>query len=274
MRKFFISFDFEGIGGIAFWKETMGDSRYNKIATDQLLTFINKLNYYEPDCEIVVADSHAFGNNILWEEMPENVQLVRGYPREYYMIQELDDSFTDLILFGYHTAAGKGGMMDHTHSSSSIFKIKINGREVDEALINSALAGEYGVPLTFVYGDNLSVNFIHSLYPEVNYLSSKKAISRFSGVMKSRKELYTQLEESAEKVVKGQGGRVVNFDYPIKGEITLTDSTRSYMAAIIPNVYKDKNDDRIIYFSATSMSEFYRYLLTIINVASSAKNII
>ncbi|MBN1970668.1 MAG: M55 family metallopeptidase [Candidatus Delongbacteria bacterium] len=273
MKKIFISFDFEGIAGISFWSETVANERYNKIATEQLSCFINRIIALEPNTEIYVADSHSIGNNIIWEDLPENVKLIRGFPRMYYMIQELDDSFSDLVLFGYHTAAGKGGMMDHTYSSSSIFEIRINGKIVDEGLINAALAGEFGVPLSFVYGDDKTVEFFNSLYPEVPSLISKDAISRFSGVMKDRKTILKELSLKAEELLYSLNERIITFDYPINAEITMTDSLRGYIASIIPGLTLSDKDDRLVKFTCDSMLDFYRYLMTIINSCSIAKNI-
>ena len=135
--KVFVSFDYEGIGGVASWTETEGNRAWNELATRQVTAFCTGLLERDPQAEIVVADSHANGNNLLWEHLPAQVSLVRGFPRNFYMFEGLDHSFTHLVLFGYHSAMGAGGMMDHTYSSSSFYEIRINGSPVDEGIINA-----------------------------------------------------------------------------------------------------------------------------------------
>jgi len=115
-----------------------------------------------------------------------------------------------LFLFGYHTAIGGSGMMDHSYSSSSIYSIKINGEYLDEARINSYFAGELNVPLSFIYGDKQTV-ISSPAYPEIDYCISKEAISRFSGLMRPRKELLDELYEK-EKI----WGKRENYSYQIQ----------------------------------------------------------
>ncbi|MDP8233149.1 MAG: M55 family metallopeptidase, partial [Candidatus Zophobacter franzmannii] len=163
--KYFISFDFEGIAGVTFWRETEGDKRYEKLATEQLCQYMRGIKEADPEAEIVLCDSHNDGNNIHWEMMPKFVKLVRGYPRTYYMIEGLDSTFDKLILFGYHSPIGGGGMMDHSYSASSIYEMKVNGQIMDEALINSYLASEMGVPTACYYGDDIGVKFAKEHFP-------------------------------------------------------------------------------------------------------------
>ena len=100
-RKIFISFDFEGLGGVTDWKETINDPRFCKLATEQINAFAEGIYTRHPDAEIVLCDSHSNGNNIIWEMLHPFIILIKGYPRVYYMIEGLNSSFTDFVLFGH-----------------------------------------------------------------------------------------------------------------------------------------------------------------------------
>ena len=43
--------------------------------------------------EILVSDSHGNGQNLLIEKLPENIQVVRSWPRPLMMMQGIDRNF-------------------------------------------------------------------------------------------------------------------------------------------------------------------------------------
>lgn len=272
--KVYISFDFEGIAGVSFWKETEGNQRWNQIATKQLKTFIAGIFSKNKDAQIIISDSHAFGESIIWEEL-ENVKLIRGWPRVFYMVEGLDNSFTDLVLFGYHTAIGLNGMMDHSYSSSSIYSIKMNGEYLDEARINSYFASELNVPLSFIYGDRQTIETSPG-YPDIDYCISKEAVSRFCGIMKPEKQVLDELFAKGEnlgknkKIVKPKPKKDGNI-YPLFIEMEFTDTVRAKLASIIPGI--NLVSPRKAEFECESVAIFYRLLNAITIICAEAKNV-
>ena len=58
---------------------------------------------------VVVKDAHGPGLNILPEELPEYVQLIRSWSGSpEMMVEGLDSSFDAAFFVGYHNAAGEG----------------------------------------------------------------------------------------------------------------------------------------------------------------------
>ena len=105
--------------------------------------------------EIWVKDAHYSGRNILSEQLPENVKLIRGWSgHPYSMVQELDDTFDALLMVGYHSMAGKSGNpLAHTMSSSKLDSVFINEQQTSEFFLHGNIAAKHGVPLVFVSGD-------------------------------------------------------------------------------------------------------------------------
>jgi len=98
--------------------------------------------------EIVVSDSHGNGENILLDEIPRGVRLVRSWPRPLGMMQGIDESFDAAIYIGYHASTtNPEGVRAHTMSSGTLTAIRLNGVAVPEAVINAAIAGHFGVPV-------------------------------------------------------------------------------------------------------------------------------
>ncbi len=268
--KVFISFDYEGIGGVTSWAEASGLPEQDRLATEEINAFCRGIRRSAPDAEIVLCDSHALGRNILWDRLEEDVTLIKGYPRNFYMMEGIDSTFTHLVLFGYHSPAGGGGMMEHTYSGSSVYGISVNGEPVDEGIINAYLAGEFKVPVSFVYGDDVTRDFLFPKVPEARFLVSKRAISKFAGVMLPHRELLNKLEREGE-MLKENRGTLLSLKVPGRMEIEFRDALQGYMCSVIPGA--ELIHPRKIKVQFQNAQEMYRYLMSVVYICSGAKEI-
>lgn len=108
--------------------------------------------------EIVVADSHGNGQNLLIEKLPKNITLVRSWPRPLQMMQGIDETFAGAIFIGYHSGTHNSqGVRAHTMSSANLADVKLNGVSVPEAGISAAIAGHFDVPVIMISGDDAAV---------------------------------------------------------------------------------------------------------------------
>jgi D-amino peptidase len=156
--KAFISIDMEGICGIVREIETdpvKGGEAYQQ--SRHLMT--QEANAAIEGCmkagatEILIADSHWNFDNLIPEELHEAAILLRGTPRGFSMVEELDASSDAALFVGYHARAGTPrAILDHTYSGT-VAAVRVNGTEVGETGINAYLAGHHGVPVVLVTGD-------------------------------------------------------------------------------------------------------------------------
>jgi len=78
--------------------------------------------------EVVVADSHGNGENLLIENFPADVQIVRSWPRHGSMMAGLDGSFAAAVFVGYHASTTNSeGVRAHTISSARFTRVALNG---------------------------------------------------------------------------------------------------------------------------------------------------
>lgn len=95
--KLFLSVDMEGISGIVDTSYINPDSGMNYARGRQFMTedanAVIEAALEWGATEIVVADSHNTMNNILWESLHPEAKLLAGSPRDYSMMQGLDQSF-------------------------------------------------------------------------------------------------------------------------------------------------------------------------------------
>ncbi len=157
--KVYISADMEGITGVNHWDEvehkkpTFYHQFQDRMTKEVLAACEGALDVGVK--EIWVKDAHYSGRNILFEQLPKEVKLIRGWSgHPYSMVQELDSTFNALLMIGYHSMAGRGGNpLAHTMSSSKVDSMYINDQQTSEFFLHGNIAGKHRVPLVFVSGD-------------------------------------------------------------------------------------------------------------------------
>jgi D-amino peptidase len=168
-RKIFISVDMEGITGVVqpaqLGPEGFEYSSARAWMTAEVNAAIAGIRASGP-AEIVIADSHGNGQSLLIDKLPDDVRIVRGFPRPLEMMQGIDESFAAAVFIGYHGSEWTANAVrGHTISSARLLGIKLNGMEVSEGIYNAALAGQFGVPVAFVSGDRLAVTQLQQVAP-------------------------------------------------------------------------------------------------------------
>ena len=168
-RKIFISVDMEGISGVVqpaqLGPEGFEYQRAREWMTGEVNAAIAGIRDAGP-ADVVVCDSHGNGQSVLIDKLPDDVRIVRGFPRPLEMMQGIDDTFAAAVFIGYHASEWTAdAVRSHTISSARLLGVKLNGMEVSEGIYNAALAGQFGVPVAFVSGDRLAVTQLQGVAP-------------------------------------------------------------------------------------------------------------
>jgi D-amino peptidase len=159
--KIYISADMEGVVGVVTDQQLGPDGfeyeRFREFMTAEVNACIEAAREAGAT-RILVSDSHGNGQNLLIERLPDDVMVVRSWPRPLGMMDGIDDSFDGAILLGYHSStANERGVRAHTFSSANVTSVRINGASMSEASVSAAIAGHFGVPIIMVSGDNIAV---------------------------------------------------------------------------------------------------------------------
>ena len=168
-RKIFISVDMEGITGVVqpaqLGPEGFEYQRAREWMTAEVNAAIAGIRE-AGSAEVVVCDSHGNGQSVLIDKLPDDVRIVRGFPRPLEMMQGIDESFAASVFIGYHASEWTANAVrGHTISSARLLGVKLNGVEMSEGMYNAALAGQFGVPVAFVSGDRLAVAQVQQVAP-------------------------------------------------------------------------------------------------------------
>lgn len=159
--KVFISADMEGITGVV-QPAQLGPTgfEYGK-AREWMTAEVNAAiegARAAGATEFIVADSHGNAQNLLIDQLPEDVRVVRGFPRPMSMMQGVDETCAAAIFIGYHASEfGLDAVRGHTFSSARLLGVKLHGQDVSEGIFNAAIAGHFGVPVAFISGDRAAV---------------------------------------------------------------------------------------------------------------------
>ena len=268
--KVFISFDMEGVGGIASWKEMERErGMVRQLATREINAVVQGIKASEKLIEeIWVVDSHAEGENLLPEELDEGITLVKGFPRPFYMMEGINNSFNFLFLIGYHSRAGTlQGVMDHTYSASSIYEIRLNNKPASELDINAGLASHYGVPLALVSGDNTFIKEVNVDYPKAKTVVTKYGITRFASTNRHPKEIREELFSKAKRaILEADSFSCPKWEFPINVEVDFLKTLSADVVSLLSEV--KRKDGRKISFISPDFVELYKKLMLILKLAS------
>ncbi len=159
--KIYISADMEGVVG-AVTGEQLGPGgfeyeRFRQFMTNEVNAAIDAARAAGAT-EFVISDSHGNGQNLLMEQLPDDVTVIRSWPRELSMMAGIDESFDGVIFIGYHASTNNTrGVRAHTMSSANITSVRLNGMTMTEGSMNAAMAGHFGVPVIMVSGGDVAV---------------------------------------------------------------------------------------------------------------------
>lgn len=266
--KVYISVDMEGVVGTVT-NDQLGPNgfeygRYREFMTREALAAVNAAKEAGAT-EILVSDSHGNGENLLIELFPDDVRIVRSWPRHLQMMAGIDESFDAVIFIGYHASTSNPrGVRAHTFSSARLTRVALNGKEVTEGAWNAAIAGHFKVPVVMISGDDAAIEEVRALIGPIEGAETKKTLGFHSANTLTPLASYALIE----KKVKAALGRLKDFKpYVIPGPVTVDVSFKSYTQAETAAFLRiiERVDSHTIRFRARDMVEaadFMEFLTT------------
>jgi len=261
--KAFISVDMEGMPYIVIPGHlNLKGSLYEearKIATRVTLTVTEEL-YRNGFDKVVIADSHGPMVNIMIDDLPEYVEIIRGYPRPTSMVAGVEGCDAALFL-GYHAKFGTmRSTFDHTYFGGVVNKFTVNSVVVSEFLMNAYVAGELGVPVIMVAGEaQLLKDDVAKYAPWAQCVALKESLSRVSarspGMARIEKELRHAVKRAAIDS-KQRKTKLLVAKKPVKLGITFLSSQFADAAELLPIV--NRTDGLNIEYAASNMVEGYK----------------
>jgi D-amino peptidase len=266
--KLHISVDMEGIGGVVtdqqLGPEGFEYGRFREFMTAEANAAIEAA-FAAGATEIVVADSHGNGQNLLIERLPKAVTVVRSWPRPLEMMQGIDSSFDGALFIGYHAStANPMGVRAHTISSARFADVRINGASVSEASLNAAIAGHFGVPVLMIAGDDVAVAEAQKQIGPIEGAVVKWAVSFHSARTLTPEAAQDVIREKTKRALARVGElRPYRVTAPIRLELQFKNYRPAQLLAYLPFV--EQADSHTIRFTAKDLVEASRFLAFVTN---------
>ena len=206
--KIYIVTDNEGLSGVSSSSYISEEKGRPDLIAESRKLLAAEINACVEGCvrggatEIVVRDGHGGGQNVTRAMIDGRADLIGGQTPGV-LLADLDDS-AGLILLGYHAMAGTpGAVCEHTMSSKTWQNVWINGRKTGEIGICAYVAGEHGVPVIMVSGDDKACAEAAEWLPEAVTCQVKKGFScdgaRIPAPEKSLRLITAKAEEAVRK---------------------------------------------------------------------------
>ena len=205
LNRIYISSDIEGTCGIAHWDETeIGKVDYEPFRRQMTREVAAACEgaFAGGSDDIFVKDAHDSGRNLITTELPEGIQIFRGWGSDVHsMVSGLDASFAGLILTGYHSSSNTDtNPLSHTMNLQNT-SVKINGIQASEMLINIYAAALYDVPALMITGDEAVCEAAKRINPHVYTVPVNRG--RGEGAISIHPaEAVRRIRETAEKAVR------------------------------------------------------------------------
>ena len=261
--KVYISADMEGLTG-AVTGDQLGPGgfeyeAFRAVMTDEVLAAIEGARAAGAT-EILISDSHGNGQNLLLDRLPNDVMVVRSWPRPLMMMEGIDETFDAVLFIGYHSSTtNPEGVRAHTMSSANLAAVKLNGTAVPEAGLNAAIAGHFGVPVVMISGDDAIIAEARALLGDIEGAVVKRAISFHAATTLTPAAGRAIIREKVEAALR----RVDEFEpYVLGTPVTLDLTYKNYrpaqVAALMPGI--DRLDAHSIRYVGTDIIEIAHVL--------------
>ncbi len=245
--KILISADMEGITGVTTWDQvTPGHAeygRFRKLMTADVSAAVRGAFGGGAD-EVVVADGHWNGSNILVEELEARAGLNTGSPSPFSMMQGIDQDVDGVIFVGYHARQGSSpAVLDHTWSDTCVANVWLNGGPAGEYTLNAALAGHFGVPILMATGDQTACAQMFEQIGALETVVVKHATGRFSAQCLPPNVTQAMIEQTAKRAVERLAQKAVPAPFvvqrPIKLTVEFVSSDMADRAMLMPGVARE-----------------------------------
>jgi D-amino peptidase len=270
--KILVSADMEGATGVTWPADCQPGTEQWQRCRRMFTSDVNAAvaGFYDGGAtEVLVNEAHATMRNLLLEELDERAGMLTGYHKELSMVEGIQHGDVDGVAFvGYHAAAGAEGVLAHTYLGNSVTRVRVNGELGSEGRLNAHVAGEYGVPVVLVTGDDRTCADAATYAPAARSVAVKKCVSRYAAVCRPPAVTAAEIRSAATQAA-GLAGRkppVQAGEFVVEIEVDAAQLAQA--AAIVPGVRR--TGERQVEYTSQSAWDMLRCFKVVCTMISSA----
>lgn len=256
--KIHISVDMEGVAG-AVTGEQLGPTgfeygRFREFMTREAVAAVNAAKAAGAT-EIVVADSHGNGQNLLIDQLPEDVRVIRSWPRRLGMVAGIDDHVDAAIFIGYHAGTNNpAGVRAHTFSSANLTRVALNGTNMTEGSWNAAIAGHFNVPVVMMSGDDAAIAEVRKVVGNIEAAETKRSFGFHSAISLTPQASVDLIGQRARAALRRLSDfKPLKVPTPVTVDVSFKNYMPSEILAYLPMF--ERTDSHSVRFRAKDMVE-------------------
>ena len=234
--RFLVMTDIEGVTGVTTFPQAEKSEFGREMLMNDLIAVLEGIK--EAGAEAVVYDMHTDGRNVDISRI--DAPVVMGKPIRGDLWRGVGNQDIDgLFLLGLHTMQHTGHLLAHSYLRE-YDAIYLNGLLVGEIGIEAALAGEQGIPLKFISGDDMGCLEAKALIENIVTCPVKTSLGDDTAICPPPGATAKMLKEAAKEAV---GATVKPFAFGAPYEIKRVYSDCRYleiMRKIHPEIFVDE----------------------------------
>jgi D-amino peptidase len=270
--KILIAADMEGISGVVHWEQvtpgTDDYARFRRIMTQDVNAAVR--GAFEAGArEVIVADGHNNGRNLLIEELDPRAMLNSGTPSPLSMVQGIDAEVNGVCFIGYHARIGTpNAILEHTWSDERVTNLWINDQLFGETGLNAAVCAHFNAPVIMVSGDQAVCDEARQLLGDIETAVVKWASGRMAAECFAPQIAQQIIQDCAARAVSrlstGQVPAPLNITSPIRLVVDFVQSEMADKAMLLPG---SQRDGRRVEYSAVDILDIYSAFRTMLALA-------
>lgn len=260
--RIYISSDIEGVAGVVHGEQGRpGNPEYERarrLMTQEVNAAI--AGAFEGGAtEILVNDSHGPMRNLLIEDLDPRVRLISGKPKPVSMMEGLDAGAAGVFALGYHARAGSHGILAHTINGFAFARVTVNGTDFGESGLYGGYAGEVGVPVLLVSGDDCLRAEVAPLFAGAEIVEVKRAIMNSCAESMTPKAAREAIRAAAVRAVgRAKEAKPFRVPPPITVRVQLNSVALADLMSLLPGT--ERTAPEAVTFTAGSMRTVLRTL--------------
>jgi D-amino peptidase len=201
--KIYIHTDMEGVTGIDNMEMIECDGGRFRECCELLMGDLNAAiegAFAGGADHVTVLDSHGGGNNFLLDLLDPRAENDTKPNGKWWGI--LDASYQGTFFIGAHAMSGTmNAFLDHTQSSIHWHDYSVNGRRWGELAQWAMVAGNFGVPMLMVSGDEAACVEARQFFHPLETAVVKRGVGRNRAELVEREEARDRIREAACRAV-------------------------------------------------------------------------
>jgi D-amino peptidase len=269
--KVFISVDMEGISGLVRWADVSATgidfARNRRLMTLDANAAVDGA-FAGGATEVSVEENHGVEDLciLLMDEIDPRCRVIRGAGRPgATTMAGLDASVGVVLLVGHHGRAGSyPGIMAHTISYGGFKLVRLGGDPIGEPDFFAIRAGELGVPIGMVSGDQVVAEQVAAICPWAECVIVKEALANQSGncipPARARELIRAGAERAVRRAHAGELRAYRDRSPPYEFEVDLREPMNDAMRANLTALAGDFEivDERCVRVRAPNMDVGFR----------------